>query len=290
MRCVGLHAHAPRTRPRRPHNVLLLLHSACCCCCCYCCRLLCTQHLPLAVDMEAFRPPGAAGAVLQLAVRGDDNAGACGGLARRDVHGDMGLVVISISWPRCVGRCPRRSSSVRSCGVPCCSSSRGALSCMCIAAAARIGRPNDTAAAAVFATRRRPRSCQDVQLPPGLSPQRAPQRPGPSAAASAAAAGRHAALYRWQLLRCAVRAHLGYRRALRRAWWSLADAAERAAQQAARDTEVTAWKARGAAVKVCFCGRQVLLQGATAGLHCAPLRAACLRCGEQRCAKLQTLH
>jgi hypothetical protein len=40
------------------------------------------------------------------------------------------------------------------------------------------------------------------------------------------------------------------RRALRSRWYELADAVEAAAEEAARQAEVHAWKSQGAAVKV----------------------------------------
>lgn len=53
------------------------------------------QQLPLLVDKEAFRPPGDSQVKLHL-----PKNYAMGGLSRIDVHGDMGIVVISLNWPR----------------------------------------------------------------------------------------------------------------------------------------------------------------------------------------------
>lgn len=53
------------------------------------------QALPLEVDLEALRPPGTAGAELQLP-RG---FAAPGGLTKRDVHGDIGALVVHLDWP-----------------------------------------------------------------------------------------------------------------------------------------------------------------------------------------------
>jgi hypothetical protein len=47
------------------------------------------------------------------------------------------------------------------------------------------------------------------------------------------------------------------RRALRSRWYELADAAETAAEEAARQAEVHAWKSQGAAVKVRACETQL---------------------------------
>lgn len=59
--------------------------------------LLAAQHLPLVVDAEAFRPAGPKGSSARLHLPKHYPAG---GLSRRDVHSDMGLVVIALDWPR----------------------------------------------------------------------------------------------------------------------------------------------------------------------------------------------
>ncbi len=59
-----------------------------------CCAL---QHLPLVVDKEAFRPACVKGSNVQLHLPKNYPTE---GLSRRDVHGDMGLVVIALNWPR----------------------------------------------------------------------------------------------------------------------------------------------------------------------------------------------
>jgi hypothetical protein len=48
------------------------------------------------------------------------------------------------------------------------------------------------------------------------------------------------------------------RRALRSRWYELADAVEAAAEEAARQAEVHAWKSQGAAVKVRACAAQLM--------------------------------
>jgi hypothetical protein len=55
------------------------------------------QHLPLVVDAQAFRPAGAKGSAVRLHL---PKHYPTGGLSRRDVHSDMGLVVIALNWPR----------------------------------------------------------------------------------------------------------------------------------------------------------------------------------------------
>ncbi|WIA20127.1 hypothetical protein OEZ85_005977 [Tetradesmus obliquus] len=136
-------------------------------------------HLPLVVDAEAFRPAGPKGSSVRLHLPKHYPAG---GLSRRDVHSDMGLVVIALNWPRCQESQPLPS----------------------ITRAGRTVRPD--------------------------------------------------AQYRWQLLRLAVKFHMAYRRALRSRWYELAEAAEAAAEEAARQAEVHAWKSQGAAVKVNLAG------------------------------------
>lgn len=53
------------------------------------------QHLPLQVDMGAFQT----GTGQQLAVQLPDYY-PVGGLNKSDVHGDMGIIVVALSWPR----------------------------------------------------------------------------------------------------------------------------------------------------------------------------------------------
>lgn len=59
-------------------------------CVSFCC---CSQHLPLVVDLEAFRPAGDAGEGVQLVLPEHCPAA---GFTKRDVHGDLGLVVICL--------------------------------------------------------------------------------------------------------------------------------------------------------------------------------------------------
>lgn len=55
------------------------------------------QSLPLQVDMTAFATGGdAAVGPVRLPEWYPDV-----GLSKADVHGDMGLVVIALNWPRC---------------------------------------------------------------------------------------------------------------------------------------------------------------------------------------------
>ncbi|KAF8063098.1 hypothetical protein HT031_003937 [Scenedesmus sp. PABB004] len=65
------------------------------------------------------------------------------------------------------------------------------------------------------------------------------------------------AVYRWQLLRLAVKFQAAYRRTLRARWWELVNAAEAAAVDAARAAEVRAWREQGSAVKVSLAGAVV---------------------------------
>jgi hypothetical protein len=60
------------------------------------CAACCAQHLPLAVDLEAFRPAGDAGEGVRLVL--PDHCPAAG-FNKRDVHGDLGLVVICLNKP-----------------------------------------------------------------------------------------------------------------------------------------------------------------------------------------------
>lgn len=55
------------------------------------------QVLPLAVDKEAFRPADSQGSQVQLHL---PKHYAADSLCKRDVHGDMGMVVIALNWPR----------------------------------------------------------------------------------------------------------------------------------------------------------------------------------------------
>lgn len=59
------------------------------------CGVWCVQHLPLQVDMGAFQT----GTGQQPAVQLPDYY-PVGGLNKSDVHGDMGIIVIALNWPK----------------------------------------------------------------------------------------------------------------------------------------------------------------------------------------------
>jgi hypothetical protein len=88
-----------------------------------------------------------------------------------------------------------------------------------------------------------------------------------AASAAAARSSRPAALYRWELVRLAVKARCARRRQLRAAWWAASDALRRAADAAARDAEVAAWRVLGEAV-------HVTRRGDVMGADAAPSAAA----------------
>lgn len=71
-----------------------LLHALTLCpnCVCYTCLL---QHLPLNVDLGAFKT----GKDQDCQVRLPDYY-PVGGLSKADVHGDMGIIVIALNWPK----------------------------------------------------------------------------------------------------------------------------------------------------------------------------------------------
>eukprot|EP00775_Hariotina_reticulata_P005188 gene5188-5426_t len=134
-------------------------------------------RLPLVVDLEAFRPAGDGGEGVQLKLPEHCPAA---GFTKRDVHGDLGLIVI------CLDKSGGESGLPSGWGFQ--------------------------------------RPCSPIKRP--------------------------AAVYRWHLLRLAVKCRVAYRRSLRRRWWQLVEDADAAAAERARQAEVQAWKVMGAAVKV----------------------------------------
>lgn len=60
------------------------------------CVCLHSQHLPLHVDLGAF---AAGKGQPEQVVRLPDYY-PVGGLSKADVHGDMGVIVIALNWPR----------------------------------------------------------------------------------------------------------------------------------------------------------------------------------------------
>ena len=88
-----------------------------------------------------------------------------------------------------------------------------------------------------------------------------------AALAAAARSPRPAALYRWELVRLAVKARCARRRQLRAAWWAAAGALRVAADAAAREAEVAAWRVLGEAV-------HVTRRGDVVGADAAPAAAA----------------
>jgi hypothetical protein len=85
-----------------------------------------------------------------------------------------------------------------------------------------------------------------------------------TALAAAARSSRPGALYRWELVRRAVKARCARRRQLRASWYAAADALRRAADAAARDAEVAAWRVLGEAVHVTRAGEVLASQAAPA--------------------------
>ena len=57
------------------------------------------QRLPLAVDLEAFRPPETSRRSSEVKMQISEG-GAAPGPSKRLIHRDMGVVVICCEWPR----------------------------------------------------------------------------------------------------------------------------------------------------------------------------------------------
>jgi len=130
---------------------------------------------------------------------------------KRDVHGDLAAVVLALEWGEGGGGGASRSGGTTT------------------AASTDRPIPHPAASAASLS------GCAAAVQ---------------AALAAGARSSRPAALYRWELVRLAVKARCARRRQLRAAWWAAADALRRAADAAARRAEVAAWRVLGEAVHV----------------------------------------
>eukprot|EP00877_Chromochloris_zofingiensis_P013711 jgi/Chrzof1/8594/Cz03g16220.t1 len=151
------------------------------------------QALDLKVDVEAFRPAGSKGAGLHLELPPDMSAAArSGALSRRDIHGDMGVVVISLEWPGWEGH-------------------------------------------ARLLDKLRGLNAQQAALAQHMAAQRSINP---------------AAHYHWQLLRLMMKFRMSRRRHLLQQWWQTVEAAQHAADDRARQTEIAAWRVLGEVVQI----------------------------------------
>jgi len=180
------------------------------------------QSLPLAVDLESLRPAAAVDARLRLPPGFPTGPS----ITKRDVHGNVGVVIIYVDWPGAREPLPRSPGVVRPAALVTPQQQQAAGGGRGGGGGAGSGAGLGAAATGAAG-----------------SQQRRQQRRvgGPSA------------VHRWELLRAYVRFRTSRRRQLLEAWWGAVAAAVKRAEAAARVAEVAAWKTLGQAVQVSWC-------------------------------------